>query len=172
MFYDAFAEGPVDVPGVHDKDSIRPFGVLFKPNEWAANTVYTRPYPNDYDMVIPATFTGLGYLVKNPGKSGATEPTWVMIAGEETVDGTKGLIWEAFNYNLMPVTESIDTITYETTNGVILSGTSNTTNYAYFVIEPLPAAAIAAGEFEITLHVVKTNGAKFDVTLRFVVGVR
>lgn len=171
MFYDAFQEGPFDVAGVHDKDSIRTFAILFKPAAWTA-TVYTKPYKDDPDIVLPSEFTGLGYMVKNPGKSGATEPTWIMDAGEETVDGAKGLIWEAFNYNMLPIAETISAVTFEQTNSVTLSDTSNDTLSCQFTIDVLPAAAITAGEFQITAHVVKNTGNKFDVTLRFVVGSR
>ena len=172
MFYDAFSEGPVDIPGVHDKDSIRTFAILFKPDVWTANTVYTRPYPDEYAVVIPTVFTGLYYKCNNPGKAGSVEPTWIMSEGEETTDGTLGLIWEAVNYNLMPVDEDVYSITYEMTNGVTLSNESNTIYAAQFTIDVLPTAAITAGEFEITAHVVKSTGNKFDVTLRFTVGTR
>ena len=172
MFYDAFQEGPIDIAGVHDKDSIRTFAIMFKPPEWAANTVYTKPYKDDPDLILPSEFTGLGYMVKNPGKSGANEPTWIMEAGEETTDGVKGLIWEAFNYNMLPVTETIAAVTFEQTNSVTLSDTSNDGLSCQFTIDVLPVAAVSAGEFEITAHVVKNTGNKFDITLRFIVGSR
>lgn len=167
MLYNALQRPPYRVPGFHDPDDKRLMGIIFRPDTWASATVYLKPDDDNYDVVIPSVFTGLYYKVKNPGKSAATEPTWVMEAGQETEDGTLGLVWEAVNYNLMPITETISSVTYAGTHSVTVSSTSNTTTSCQFMIDVLPAAAIAAGEFEITVHVVKSNNEEVDITLAF-----
>ena len=172
MFYDAFSEGPVDIPGAHDPDSIWTFALVFKPPIWEPDMVYTRPYPNDYAIVIPTIFTGLYYKCNSPGRSGSVEPDWIMSEGEETIDGTKGCIWEAVNYNLMPVTEDVVDVTYEMSNDVVVTADGFNTYASWFTVDPLPDAAILAEEFEITAHVTKSTGDKFDVTLRRIVGSR
>ena len=169
MFYSALSKGPFRVKGVHDKDSKRLFGIRFAPDAWVANTVYGLRNSDDYDIVIPTVFAGLYYKVTSPGKSGATEPTWNTVIGDETTDGTTGLTWEAVPYNLMPVSESINTVTYTTTFGVTLSSETNTDTTCQFMIEPLPDAAVDAGYFDITAHVIKSNSEELDITLRFTV---
>ncbi len=171
MFYSDF-EKKLHIPGFHDPNDIRPMGWLFKPPIWIAATTYSKSDEENFEIVIPSVFSGLYFFVRNPGKSGATEPTWVRKEGKLTEDGTLGLIWEAKNYNLMPVNEYIVAVTYITTNSVTVSSTSFTTGSSDFVIDVLPVAAVTAGEFEITTRVTKNTGAKFDATMVFKVGER
>jgi hypothetical protein len=172
MIYTALAKGPYKVPGYHDKDSKRLFGLIFRPAAWTTATVYSVRSDDDYDVVIPTVFTGLYYKATSPGKSGATEPTWGTTAGGTTTDGTTGLVWEAVAYNLMPVSETIASVTSTANYGVTLSGESNTTTSLQYMILPLPAAAIAAGSFEVTSHIVKSNAEELDVSVKFKVGQR
>lgn len=164
MFYNAYASGGYRVPGVHDKDSKRKVGIIYKPDIWVANTVYYKREDDDYDVVIPSTFTGLSYRVKNPGKSGATEPTWVMEAGEETRDGTNGLILEAANYNLMPPNLTITASTWAASNGVTISGSTFTDGRTYTTITAVPTGVT---EFTLINHTTRSNGEEEDVTLVF-----
>jgi len=126
MFYSAGIKR-YNIPGYHKADSQRIMGVIMRPGDWTANTVYYREDDDNYDTVIPSVFTGLYYKVKAPGKSGATEPTWGYIHGEETTDSTKGLIWEAVNYNLMPPSETISSIAITASHSITISTFSNTT---------------------------------------------
>jgi len=167
MIYDAYQKGPYRVPGWHDPDDKRLIGITFKPYQWSHNTVYSRYGCDDFELIVPAVFTGLYYKVKAPGQSGETEPDWVREVGEETADGSYGLIWEAALYNLMPITEWVTAVTYTTTDGVILSSESFNDYSCEFMIEPLPDEAIATGTFDITAHVIKSNGEEFDITLQF-----
>lgn len=170
MLYTADSKGPFRVPGYHDKDSTRIMGIIFQPETWSANTVYSKPDDDNYDIVIPTVFTGLYYKVKTPGKSFATEPTWVMLHGEETVDGVLGLTWQAVNYNLMPINETITAVEISCTHEVTVSGISFTTKSCQFMIDVLPAAAIAAGSFQVLIHATKSTGELMDVTLQFKIG--
>ncbi|MDD5084209.1 MAG: hypothetical protein PHT88_04780 [Candidatus Moranbacteria bacterium] len=172
MIYPALAKGPYKIPGVHDKDCKRLFGLILRPASWSASTVYSVRAEDDYDVVMPSVFTGLYYKVIAPGKSGALEPAWIATVAGQTVDGTTGLTWEAVAYNLMPVSESISSVVCTPTNNVVLSGDSNTAGTLQFMIEPLPAAAIAAGSFEIDCLITKNNAEKVAVTLKFKVGER
>jgi hypothetical protein len=171
MFYSAYSEKHF-VPGVHDANSSRVMSWLFRPNVWQAGTVYIKNDDDNYAVVIPTEFTGLYYKVKNSGKSGATEPTWVMVPDQTTSDGTKGLVWLAENYNLMDVAVNVTGVEYITTHGVTVSSTAYTNNTSTFKIDPLPAAAIAAGTFEITSRVTTSGGTVFDATMVFKVGDR
>jgi hypothetical protein len=172
MFYPALQKGPYKVPGFHDPDSKRLVGLILRPDPWTSGLVYYKYDDDNYDIVIPSVFTGLYYKVKQPGLSGGTEPTWVKIPGEETVDSTNGLVWEAVLYNLMPVGENISAVTYLTTDGVTVSATSFTNNTIQFTIDPLPPAAETAGRFDVTVHVTKSTSAIADYTLRFKVAER
>lgn len=167
MIYPANSKGPYKVPGFHDPNDLRIFGLIFRPDTWTANTVYYKHDTDDYSIVIPTVFTGVYYKAIAPGKSGATEPTWVYGEGEETTDGSTGLIWEAVAYNLMLPSETISSVTYICTNSVTVSSTSNTTTSCQFKIDALPAAAISAGSFQVTVRCVKSNTEQFDTTLEF-----
>lgn len=166
MLYDAYQKGPYKVNGYHDKDATRVVGLLFKPPSWLQNTVYYKRDLYSYDVVIPTVFTGVYFRVYAPGKSGATEPTWTYAAGDLIEDGTTGLVWEAVNYNLLPISDSITAATFSTTDGVVVTGT-NTTSSCQITIDPLPAAAVATGSFQITTHYTTSNGEEDDVTLKF-----
>lgn len=164
MLYNAYARGGYKVPGVHDKDNKRKVGIIYKPDTWAANTVYYKREDDDYDVVLPETFTGLYLKVKSPGKSGATMPTVTMIAGEETTDGANGLVWEAVNYNLMPPTLTITASTWTASNGVTISGSTFTDGRTYITITAVPAGVT---EFTLINHTTRSNSEEEDVTLVF-----
>jgi len=172
MIYTALSKGPFKVPGYHDPDSTRLMGIILRPDVWTAATVYYLRAEDDYDIVIPAVFTGYYHKVKSPGKSGATEPVWATTVGGQTPDGTTGLIWEAVAYNLMPASETIATVVNTCTNSVTLSSESSTNTNFQYMINALPVAAETAGVFEITSHISKSNGEALDVTLKFKVGER
>lgn len=165
MFYDANIKGPFKVPGYHDPDDKRLMGIIFRPEVWQTNTVYYRNDSDNYDVVIPTVFTGQYHRVKNPGKSGAIEPTtWGTAPGDETDDGSSGLVWEAVNYNLMPPTETITAFTVSATTGVTISNDSFTDTSIQFMIDPFTAVLTT---FDVTCHLTKSNTEEFDVTLRF-----
>lgn len=166
MLYNALQK-EYRVAGYHKPTDKRLMGIIFRADTWTANTVYSKPDDNNWDIVLPTVFTGLYYKVKSPGKSGATEPTWVMVEGEETIDGTKGLIFEAVNDNLMPLSETIASVIVTGTHDVTISAISNTTTSCQFMIDALPSAAIIAGEFEVTIHAVKSNGEEVTLVLVF-----
>ena len=172
MLYNAYQKGPLTVAGYYDPDEVRQVGIIFAPDVWANDTVYYRQDDENYDIVIPAIFTGVYYRVKTPGLSDNLEPTWIPTAGEITTDGTNGLTWEAVNYNLMPPDHLIDTVTVTATNDVTISSVVYNYSSCQFVIDALPAAAETAGSFQVTAHVIKTNGEEFDVTLLFKVAER
>lgn len=173
MIYNALSKGPYKVEGVHDKDSRRLFGVIFKPYEYAANTVYRRYDANNFDIVVPTTFKGWYFKVNNPGKSHASvEPTWVNSLGAETTQTGTDIVWEACYYNLLPVDLTITAVTYTMTNEVTLTDTSFNDYNCQFFIEPLPAAAITAGKFAINIHFTVSNGEEDDITLEFKVAER
>ena len=171
MFYSAYSEKHF-VPGVHDPNSSRVMSWLFRPPVWEAGKVYIKRDDDNYAVVIPTEFTGLLYRVKNSGKSGGTEPTWVMVPGQTTSDGSKGLVWLADNYNQMDVDVNVTGIEYINTHDVTVSATSHTDFSSTFKIDPLPAAAIAAGTFEVTSRVTVSDGTVFDATMVFKVGDR
>lgn len=171
MFYSAYSEKH-HVPGFHDPNSTRVMSWLWRPNVWQAGTVYIKKDDDNYAVVVPTEFTGLYYKVKISGKSGGSEPTWVMVPGQPTSDSTKGLVWIAENYNLMDVDVNVTGIEYITTHDVTVSATAFTDNTSTFMIDALPAAAIAAGEFEITSRVTTSDGTVFDATMVFKVGNR
>ena len=175
MIYEANAKGPFHMPGYHDPEDSMFIRIILKPKAWIANTVYSKSDCENFDICIPSTFTGLYYKVKSPGISGATEPTWITIPGEETIDGDTGLIWEACLYNLMPVDETITGVTYEGSNGATVTSSSFTDEEFRFMIDPLlPAdpepAAIAIGYFDITATVSKSNTEQSDITIRRRIG--
>lgn len=170
MYYDSQIKS-LRFPGFHDKDAKRFIGVIMRPDTWAAATVYYRRGDDDFDIVIPTVFTGMYHKVKSPGKSSGTEPTaWATVVGEETTDGTSGLIWEAVAYNLMPPAETLSSVSYTATDGIVVTNNTNTTTSFQFMIPALPAAAIATGEFTITAHYVKSNLEEDDCDLVFKIG--
>ena len=171
MFYPALQAGPFKVPGYHDPDSQRIIGLILRPGSWVTATVYYKRSDDDYDVVIPTTFKGLYFKVKNPGLSGATDPfTGTYVQGDEVTDGT--ITWEAVNYNLMPPSETISSITVTATHSITIATSSNTATSVSLTIPPISAAAEAAGYFEVTTHVTKSNGEIDDYTLYFKVGER
>jgi len=167
MLYSATAKGPYKIAGYHDKDSIRPVGIIYRPEVWAQNTVYYARSADDYDIVLPTVFKGLYFKATNPGKSGTTEPTWPTTVGETvTLDG---IVWEAVAYNLLPPTESITSSSWVASDSVTLTAPSFTANSTQTVISAVPAGV---SMFTITNHTVRSNGAAEDVTLQFKVAER
>jgi hypothetical protein len=153
----------------HDPDTIRLFGLMLKPTVWQADAVYLKSDANTFDVVIPTEFTGFYYGVDNPGISGATEPTWLMNENELTEDGTKGLIWKTYLYDLLPVDLSITAVTVTPTNGVTVSGVTfadGSVDWTIDVIVPT-ATARTNGEFDILAHMTLSNGETLDRTLNF-----
>jgi len=169
MQYDAYQKGPYKIAGYHDPDSKRLMGVQFRPPQWTANTVFCKVDSDSSDLVMPTVFTGLYYKVKNPGRSSSIEPTWTMVAGGETIDGDLGLVWEAVNYNLLPIEETIVSATYTCTGGVTVSSSSMDGASCQFMIDKLPPGL---STFQITCHVVKSNAEEADITFQFTVGER
>jgi len=167
MIYSAQQKGPYKVSGYHDPDSLKYFGIIFKPLAWAAATVYYKRSDDDYDVVIPTVFTGLYHKVINPGKSHATvEPTWATVEGDETTDAN-GLVFKAVNYNLMVPSENISSVTVTASDDIVITSVTNTTSSCQFMINPLTAAAVTNGYFEVYIHYVKSNTEEDDITLRF-----
>lgn len=168
MFYSATQKGPYRVPGYHDPDDSRLIGITFRPDVWQADTTYYHNDDDNYDVVIPTTFAGRYYRCASPGKSHATtEPTWTFVDGEETTDGSTGLIWLPVDYNLMPPTETVSLVTFtaDPAATVTLSNTSYTDTSCQFMIDPFTAGTLKT--FDVTCHVTKSNTEEFDVTLRF-----
>ncbi len=167
MLYSADQKGPFKFPGVHDENDKRFIGILFRPNTWLPSTVYGKRSDDDYDVVLPTVFTGFYYKVINPGTSLLVEPTWSTVEGESTTQAGTSLIFEAVNYNLLPLSENVSSVTYICTDSVTVSSATSNANSCQFLIDPLPAAAIATGTFTITARVVKNNGEQMDVSLLF-----
>jgi len=167
MLYDPSQKDPYPWPGFHDPLNKRFIGITFRPAPWVASTVYGRRNKDDYDVLIPTVFTGFYYKVINPGKSLLVEPTYVAEEGEETLQTGTSLVLEAVAYNLLPLTENVSAVTYSCTHGVTVSSSSFTAIDCRFMIDPLPAEAIAAKSFIITALVTKSNGEEFPVPLEF-----
>jgi len=170
MLYDALQTGGYRIAGNHKPNSKRLMGIIFRADPWEANKVYRKYDDDNYDIMVPPVYTGLIYRVKNPGKSGATAPTLSYVPGEESTDGALGLTWEGMLDTLMPATESISSVAYTCTHGVTVSSTSNTGTSCQFMIDALPDAAIAAGEFEINVLATKSNTEKVELLLKVKVG--
>ena len=167
MIYSANQKNPFRWIGYHDPDDKRYIGLIFKPSTWTANTVYEKRNDDDFDIVLPTVYTGFYYKVITPGKSTTVEPTWVAEDGEETVQTGTSLVFKAVNYNLMPVGENVSSISYACTHGATVSSSSSDSSSCQFMIDPLPAEAIAAKSFVVTATVIKSNGEQFDVSLEF-----
>jgi len=166
MIYSATAKGPFKIPGFHDRDNKRLVGIIYRPDVWAANTVYYVRAVDDYDVVVPTNFKGLYFKAISPGLSGAVEPIWPTTVGETVTDG---VTWEAVAYNLLPPTESIVTSNFTATDSVTLTNSSNTANTTQTMISAVPAGVTV---FSITNHIVKSNGEENDITLQFKVAER
>jgi hypothetical protein len=167
MIYPADAKGPYKVPGVHDPQSKRFVGVMYRPPVWTANTVYYYRGEDDYDVVIPTVFNGFLYNVINPGKSAATEPVWPTTVDETVTCGS--VIFKAAAYNLMPDAENIVTSTWVATDSVTLINPSSTATSAQVMISAVPTGVEA---FTLTNHTVRSNDEEQDVSLYFTVGNR
>jgi hypothetical protein len=168
MLYPAGSKGPFKC-GSHDPDTDRLFGITFRPNVWQHDTVYLKPDEDNYGICIATNFTGVYYKVKNPGKSGAIEPTWNTVIGGETADGTLGLTWETMAYSLLSVDETITAVDFTATNGVTLSTTAFTDTTCQWFIDAIPSDATARtlGVFEVHIHATKDNAETIDATLQF-----
>ena len=177
MIYPSDHVGILKIPGTHDPDSKRLMGIIFRPNTWAANTVYNWKDSGNYDVILPVNFEGFYHAVVNPGKSNqTTEPNWVKTKDGLTEDfrngQTEGLTWKAIPYNLMPLDETITLAAFTATNGVTVSLTSHTDTNCQFMIDAIgsTAAARTIGSFQVKAHITKSNGEEFDVTLLFKLG--
>jgi hypothetical protein len=176
IYQPGLKEGPYKVLGVHDPDNTRPMKIVFKPSTWTAATVYQRKSKDSYDVVVPATFTGLYHRVVNPGKSHATvEPAFSRTVAGITEDfeagKTEGLTWEAMTYDLMPLTEDITAKDITCTNGVTLITSAFSVRDIDYTIDKIgsTAAARTTKSFQIHIHVTTTL-REFDITFEFKLG--
>lgn len=167
MLYSATAKGPFKVSGVHDPNSKRYIGIIYRPDTWQPSTVYYKRFDDDYDIVVASVFKGMYFKVTNPGMSGTTEPTWPTTVGATVKDG--GIVWQAVAYNLLPPSESISSSTWVATDSVTIDQQSNTSNTTQCRITAVPDGVAT---FSLTNHTVKTNGEEDDITLQFKVGPR
>ena len=172
MLYDSISKGPYKVSGVHDPDSIRTIAVVLRPPVRTNSTVYYWRRSDDYDIVIPSVFTGVYYEVKSPGLSAGVEPTMAKEVDAETEDGS--VVWGTKAYNMMPPDIDIVSVDYDATSGVTLSSTSNTSRYAQFTIDAIPARPQARSTltFNVHLHIVMSDGDAVDMTAKFKVAER
>lgn len=166
MIYSANSVGPFRVPGYFDINATRSFSLVYRPTTWAADTIYYRKSDEDYDIVIPNTFNGFYYAVRNPGVSGATEPTWGTQEWYTTTEAS-GLTWQAKNYNFLPPTQTIVASTWTTnTTGVSVDPGTFTSSATSTVISTVPAGTTS---FTITNSITTSTGEVTDTTLLFVV---
>ena len=174
MIYRNAKEGPLIVRGVHDPDTLRAFGIICKPPVWQAQTLYNKNDCDNYDIVIPAEFTGRYYKVHEPGISGASEPPWEMDIEHHTPDGTKGLEWETVLYNLMPPTLHLESAVVTALHGSEVKELDVTVSDGAvdWLIQPLAsdAAARAQKYFDIHVHGIRSDSTTFECTLRFNLG--
>lgn len=167
MLISALAKGEIRVIGYHDKDDKPLKTIIFRPDAWAATTVYEKRYDFDVDAVMPTTYKGFYFEIFQPGKSGATDPfTGTYKDGDRIEDGTA--IWVARNYNLMPIGVTVSTVDITVTDDVTVSGQVTDDTSCQFFIDPLPVD-FAASYFDLTLHVTYSNGVERERTLRFMV---
>lgn len=82
------------IPHPQDPDEVVRYKVVFRPDVWAADTVY---YTGE-SFVLPPQFNGFYYQAKSGGTSGATVPDFPQKANETVIDG--GVEWVAIPYNL------------------------------------------------------------------------
>jgi hypothetical protein len=167
MIYSATAKGPFKMAGVIDPNAKKTVGLIYKPDNWMANTVYYVRAEDDYDIALPTVFAGLYYKATNPGKSGPTEPVWPTTPGDTVTDGT--VVWETVAYNLLPYTESISTSTWVASDSVVLVSPMITGGKTQVMISTIPAGVAA---FTLTNHIVKSNNEEDDITLQFKVASR
>lgn len=170
MLYPSSTKGPYKILGYHDPDSVQTFDIVFRPPTWQANSVYTFINSNEYSVVIPTEYKGFYYKCINGGKSGPTEPFWALVKDGETEDfetgATEGLKWAAVPYNLLLPSKSVSSIVYSATNGVTISGTSNTAIKATLTIDEIPSDATArtVKKFQFKLRVTFSDGQQQDFT--------
>ena len=167
MIFSADQLGPYKWPGYHDPAAKRIIGLILRPPVWVANHVYGKRNDDDYDVFLPTEFKGFYFKVKNPGKSLATEMDYVNETGEETTQVGTSLIVEAVNFNLLPVDQDVSNVTAVGNHGVTVTGVSYTNYSCQLMIDTLPAEAIAAKAFIITVTVSLNNGEQFPVDIEF-----
>lgn len=168
MIYSATAKGGYKVPIPFDPDEIKIVGIIYQPDAWASQAVYYKRSADDYDIVIPSVFAGLYYKCTNPGLSGSAEPTWPTVPGQKVTDGT--VIWEAVAYNLMNVSETLQTSTWTASDvAITLTDDLILTGKTCVIVSTIPETLES---FSLTNHIVKSNGEASDVTLIFKVASR
>jgi hypothetical protein len=170
MIYPALAKGGFKVPGVFDPSEIRNVGVVFRPDTWAASTVYYHQDADNYGVVIPSVFTGVYHKVITPGISGATAPTWGLVEGDVTLDGSQGLTWEAVNYNLLPPTAVVSSVTVVASDLVPVTNKTSTATGVQFTVGPLPDPLLVS--FTVSVDATMSDGEIMPMTLKFKVANR
>lgn len=137
----------------HGVNDVLPYGFIYKPDVWTANTVYTEKN----DLVIPTVFSGFYHKLNSNGKSGATEPTWATVKDGLTTDGTAE--FKAVHYDLFldeSETLAATSDTWAATNGVTLTNkTYTSTGKTSVMAGPIPAGVTS---YELTNTVVDNNG--------------
>lgn len=167
MIYSALAKTGFKMPGVIDPDSKRRIGILYRPDTWAADTVYYLRRDDDYDVVVPTGTNGFYYKVISPGRSGATEPTWPTVVGQTIASGSA--LFEAVAYNLLPPTETITTSAWTATGEVELTDEAFTDGKTSVLIDAIPAGVTG---FTLTNRITLSGGEVDDVSLIFKVAER
>lgn len=167
MIYSATAAGPYKFPGVFDPDAVRIIGVIYRPDAWAANTVYYLRSAEDYDIVIPTSFGGYYYKIASPGKSGAVEPIWPTEVGAQVTDGT--IVWEAVAYNLLPPTDTISSSQWLPDVGVSVSGPLVSGGKTKVTVQMTDKTLTS---FSVTNRVTISSGVVSDTTIQFRVAER
>jgi len=147
----------VDAP--QDPDAIVEYGFKYKPEVWAANTVYEE----DRNLLRPATHNGYEYQVISNGTSGSSVPVFPTVKDKTVVDGTVFL--KAANYNsfLRPEETLVAGTSWSATKGVPLTEVTFTAEGDSRVkVGPIPAGVRS---FELTNRVVSSSGSVDDRTL-------
>ena len=160
MIYSPYQTGPLKIPGSYDPDSVHIFGFKFRPDVWEPNKVYELRSPDNPDLVLPTTYTGMYAELANPGISGATEPTWSTTSGGLTVEST-GAIWIMRPFNMLPMSLIIQSSSWAA-QGATVTDQSKTNTATQCRI----ATVTATDFFYLTNSVVYSNGDSDDFTAR------
>jgi hypothetical protein len=167
ILYERNRSWPYKIPRAIDGNDKLLLKVYFRPDAWAATTVYEKT-DEWADVVMPTTFKGLYFRIKYPGKSGSTDPfTGTYAEGDEVTDGTA--TWEAVEYDLLETGVTVSTCDFTATDSVTLASESAATTTAQCLISTIPASVT---EFDVTGHPILSNSEEFDMTFTFKVKAR